>query len=637
MLPNCNHLCRIRRRDIWFAAIRLGLNEIIESFAGFSLAHPFQEQNAHGDELIADGDMEAEDTSAWTDGNDAALTKETAEPYEGLQSLRIERDGTNDPYAAQTILVIGKRYLVNAIAKSDGSAIPRVLDTGVLLVTGTADTFYQEFDLEFTATTTEIRFESQTSSGTEFTEWDAISVVELIPEGGGSVVHATNPERLLGRGLLVEDFTAGLWVTAGVAAIDDLDSFTTTGVGGVRANDPSIAAAKTYTARIKGTSTSSVIQILSFSGATTYKAIGASGAFDESFTFTGVSDGIYIRANNAGTTNIDWDNSFIKQTGIDVSDAYPKAELLTDAGAAASWTDGNSADLSDQAGGVVRIARNGAVNNPYAFQPVVTIGDRIKVSIEIRTDGNAIIRIADGIVQLATATGTTDFQLFELEYVATATNLLIQAITNTGTEFIEMRLASERIANPLNGASTGTLIGQTGAGDISYMYELDGVAFVDTTGAEHNGILDPETFGKGIFFVRPTWDTTERFLFIDYVDADNYMAIRFTTNAGEIAYDYKAEGQALITITYATGSPIELSFASYQVQDNIFQAFFNGWQVGVDTAVPITILGNYTAQIVGTGTILPTGGFVGKLAYPIEYSNALSQSKWKAISDAGGV
>ncbi len=128
----------------------------------------------------------------------------------------------------------------------------------------------------------------------------------------------------LGRGLFFKDLTAGLWVVHGAGStIDDSDSYTTTGTNeGVKADDASFQAGKTYTMRLKGTTTSSGIQVLPFGGAGIYKTITGGGAFDETFSIAATADGLRIRNQTAGTTDFEWPNCTGKQTGILPSSAY---------------------------------------------------------------------------------------------------------------------------------------------------------------------------------------------------------------------------------------------------------------------------------------------------------------------------
>ena len=53
-----------------------------------------------------------------------------------------------------------------------------------------------------------------------------------------------------------------------------------------------------------------------------YKTITAGGAFDETFSFTATATGIRFQNTSAGTTDIDWPNTTIKQTDIAASSDF---------------------------------------------------------------------------------------------------------------------------------------------------------------------------------------------------------------------------------------------------------------------------------------------------------------------------
>lgn len=132
-------------------------------------------------ERLSDGDAEATSTSMWTLGNAATLSKETGTPYQGTQVFRIAHNGTADPYARQTTsnLVVGAKYRVRGVARSDGTAVPRVNDSAVVLWTGTNATAWQPFDFQYTATTTEFRLYGVTAVLGQYVEFDALSATPV--------------------------------------------------------------------------------------------------------------------------------------------------------------------------------------------------------------------------------------------------------------------------------------------------------------------------------------------------------------------------------------------------------------------------------------------------------------------------
>lgn len=130
----------------------------------------------HGSELLTDGDQEAVGVAAWTAGNAATLTKQTTNPYEGSQVLRVAYSAVNNPYASQSVMAPGTIYRVQGVMRSDGTGIPTVLDGATTLWTGVStSTDWQAFDVAFEAANADIRFQC-TIAGAGYCEVDAVSV-----------------------------------------------------------------------------------------------------------------------------------------------------------------------------------------------------------------------------------------------------------------------------------------------------------------------------------------------------------------------------------------------------------------------------------------------------------------------------
>jgi len=138
-----------------------------------------------GAELLTDGDMEAADTSAWTVGANATVTKETGTPHGGSRVLRVARSISNNPYTFQTVLTIGKRYRATGYMRGDGTAQPKIGDIGGGgPVTGTTSTAWQAFDITWTALATSWVCQAVTTTGTTYAEFDDVSVTEVNPLNG---------------------------------------------------------------------------------------------------------------------------------------------------------------------------------------------------------------------------------------------------------------------------------------------------------------------------------------------------------------------------------------------------------------------------------------------------------------------
>jgi hypothetical protein len=132
----------------------------------------------NSDELVVDGDMEAVGTAAWSPVQSATLTKETTDPKEGLQCLRVAYNGAANASTEQNILTVGSTYRVRGWARGDGvSSLPRIGDrNSVNYFVGTTSNTWQYVNFEFTPTSTYFKMNT-TSTG--YTEYDDISIKEV--------------------------------------------------------------------------------------------------------------------------------------------------------------------------------------------------------------------------------------------------------------------------------------------------------------------------------------------------------------------------------------------------------------------------------------------------------------------------
>lgn len=150
-----------------------------------------------GSELLTDGDMEAEDTSAWTPRVSASLSKETTSPHGGTNLLRVAHGGADGNVGVgQTILTAGKRYRATGYVKSDGVSTPRVWETSIKW-TGTTSTDWQYFDVEFVAQSTVFVVYDGMVAG-EYLEVDDVSVTEISPLSGSIPTAASGNRPTLG-------------------------------------------------------------------------------------------------------------------------------------------------------------------------------------------------------------------------------------------------------------------------------------------------------------------------------------------------------------------------------------------------------------------------------------------------------
>ena len=163
-----------------------------------------------GSTLITDGDMETGGVDDWTANNSATLTKEVGDPHGGTQSLRIARNGVNNPGANQGAdLTIGKWYRAQGWAKSDGNAVPALADGGAIHWTGTTSTSYQVFNVVFRALNVLFQPQSNTTTGAEFTEWDDLTISELAIADMLDLVETSTPDVVFRVDLTITDDTPG--------------------------------------------------------------------------------------------------------------------------------------------------------------------------------------------------------------------------------------------------------------------------------------------------------------------------------------------------------------------------------------------------------------------------------------------
>lgn len=152
-------------------------------------------------QLLTDGDMETAGVASWIVGNTAALSKDPSTPHSGTQSLKVARNGTNNPQAKQTVLTIGTTYRVTGYARGDGTSIPTMGTVVANKFTGTNSTAWQPFDVVFVADGTNLFLTATniTVDG-QYAEFDDVTVSldnyirpgELLTDGDMEASGTTN-------------------------------------------------------------------------------------------------------------------------------------------------------------------------------------------------------------------------------------------------------------------------------------------------------------------------------------------------------------------------------------------------------------------------------------------------------------
>jgi hypothetical protein len=162
--------------------LRLGLS-VDAGYAEFDDIVITTDTHTRTGELLPDGNMEASGTASWVPVNSATLSKQTGTPLGGAQVLRVERNGVNTPLTHQVVFNVGKTYRVTGSGRSDGNSGNTLLvyNASTVLFSGTASTSWQPFDVTFIATSTTFRVGSATGTGTQYSEWDDISITEVDP------------------------------------------------------------------------------------------------------------------------------------------------------------------------------------------------------------------------------------------------------------------------------------------------------------------------------------------------------------------------------------------------------------------------------------------------------------------------
>lgn len=127
-----------------------------------------------GYSILRDGAMEYQNLTEWTALNSATLTKETGTPHGGLRSLRVTRNGVDNPASGQTVLVSGVSYRVRGWVRSDGISTPMV-GIGNPAIPATTSTDWHQMDFTETAVGNDI-YLWHDGGGTSWAEFDDFTV-----------------------------------------------------------------------------------------------------------------------------------------------------------------------------------------------------------------------------------------------------------------------------------------------------------------------------------------------------------------------------------------------------------------------------------------------------------------------------
>jgi len=154
---------------------------VASNATGLTAEAPVQSYSA---QRQTDGDMEAANTTAFTPGNSATLSKETATPYEGVRHLRVAYNGQNVPYASSAnILTIGDYIDVTGSCRGDGSLAWPLIATGsavIGLFSGTTSATWQPYRALTRTDAVNILYEAR-ASVTGYCDHDAVLIRIITP------------------------------------------------------------------------------------------------------------------------------------------------------------------------------------------------------------------------------------------------------------------------------------------------------------------------------------------------------------------------------------------------------------------------------------------------------------------------
>lgn len=274
-------------------------------------------------QLLSDGDMETSGTSAWTAGNSALLSKQTTNPFEGSQIIRVTRNGSNNPLARQSsIVTAGQVYRITGYMRSDGSATPVIVDN-TTLVTGSTSTSWQAFDTIFVAANTEINLQCN-SSGTQYCEFDDVTVSPDNYIRSGELLQDEDMETS-GTGswyAALSGTTLSKQTTNPQEGIQTLRVTTTTAFG--RAEQYTLVSGKKYRVQgyMRGDGTIGTPQISNSSIAIT----GGTGTSSNSWQFFDLT---FIAANSLFSLNNNQASGYAEFDDISVTEVPPLVGLPT--------------------------------------------------------------------------------------------------------------------------------------------------------------------------------------------------------------------------------------------------------------------------------------------------------------------
>jgi hypothetical protein len=375
-------------------------------------------ENGYGIELLNESGDGTADKDNWTADNNGNLTN----PSTNL--LRIARDGTNDPRAAQTALTTGNRYQVTGEARSDGNATPAVRHGGVNYWAGTTSTSYQAVSVEFVAVNTSVALQSTTSTGTEYTEWRNISITRVIPQVGPQLLDTS------GDGALDKDnWTAGNSATL-TNPSTNLLRVARNGVNNPQAEQTVLTVGKRYRISGEARSDGNATPKLRYSGGELWGGTTSTDwqAFDVEHVETGNGKVILRSSTSTGTEYTEWRNVVVQEVlqGRDVV-INGTFDADTDWTKGAGWTIAAGVATSDGLQAVTtQIEQAGLVAEAKTYDVTFTISNYSSAGGD---EGFRVILGNGGLGTIRTANGTYNEEITTID---NNTRVRVQGRPNTG-------------------------------------------------------------------------------------------------------------------------------------------------------------------------------------------------------------
>jgi hypothetical protein len=451
-------------------------------------------------------------------------------------------------------------------------------------------------------------------------------------ETSGDIANADNIAVALGRNvalLTYADYTAGAnWSNpSGQVARH------TAGATATLQQDGILGSGRTYQAKITVSNRTAGSVTITDGGA----AIDANGQAIRTITATQAN--FIITPTSDFDGDIDVSVTLVQQTDILESSVYPGAEELSTAGDgvmdADNWSAISGAVLTNPSTDILRVA-GVADANYLATQNVLSVGPTYNAAGQARGTGGAHVpRVVANNINKWVGTNSADWQDFNVDFTTTGASVGLAGGGASATDHVEFRNLSVKPANPLNGDHTAVAVGQTGQYRIPIMAEYDGaLSQTDKTSTEYNSIYTSDEFTRAVVMRKTTWDATERWLFQDWVDANNFIGIRDSTTVGTIEFVYKTGGVEKV-VSWVSGSPTGSNLLDLSVSGGVMEGRVNGVSQGT-IAIGTAIVGNFAVNMLGAEND-GTNVHLGFLAYDQHYSTKTTDAEMARVANSMGI